>query len=120
MVRGRRGQRMPPSVIHGGEPWWRRGEPLAVPSQVNQPGAGPAGWISGGRAGLGTGAQGPGFRKFADRRGGDRAGLRAAAGEGGAWEGRAGSGANPEALGGWASAPEGGRSLAWGGGAVAP
>ena len=51
---------------------------------------------TGGRAGLGTGALGPGSREFAGRRGGDRAGPRAAAGEGGAWEGRAGSGANPE------------------------
>ena len=91
----RRG-RIPPSVIHGGESWWRRGEHLAVPSRPNRTGTGPAGGIPGGRAGLGTGALGPGSREFAGRRGGDRAGPRAAAGEGGAWEGRAGSGANPE------------------------
>ena len=104
----RRG-RIPPSIIHGGESWWRRGERLAVPSRPNRTGTGPAGEIPGGRAGLGTGALGPGSREFAGRRGGDRAGPRAAAGEGGAWEGRAGSGA----------APEGGRSLG-GGGGVAP
>ena len=91
----RRG-RIPPSVIHGGESWWRRGERLTVPSRPNRTGTGPAGGIPGGRAGLGTGALGPGSREFAGRRGGDRAGPRAAAGEGGAWEGRAGSGANPE------------------------
>ena len=88
--------RIPPSVIHGGESWLRRGERLAVPSRPNRTGTGPAGGIPGGRAGLGTGAPGPGSREFAGRRGGDRAGPRAVAGEGGAWEGRAGSGANPE------------------------
>ena len=91
----RRG-RILPSVIHGGESWWRRGERLAVPSRPSVTGTGPAGVIPGGRAGLCTGALGPGSREFAGRRGGDRAGPRAAAGEGGAWEGRAGSGANPE------------------------
>ena len=91
----RRG-RIPPSIIHGGESWWRRGERHAVPSRPNRTGTGPAGWIPGGRAGLGTGAPGPGSLVVVGRRGGDRAGPWAAAGEGGAWKGRAGSGANPE------------------------
>ena len=112
----RRG-RIPPSVIHGGESWWRRGERLAVPSRPNQTGTGPAGEIPGGRAGLGTGALGPGSREFAGRRGGDRAGPRAAAGEGGGVGGPGWLGGEPrEALGGWARAPEGGRSLGGGGG----
>ena len=91
----RRG-RIPPSIIHGGESWWRRGERHAVPSRPNRTGTGPAGWIPGGRAGLGTEAPGPGSLVVVGRRGGDRAGSWAAAGEGGAWKGRAGSGANPE------------------------
>ena len=95
----RRG-RIPPSVIHAGQAWWRLVERLAVPSRPNRTGTGPAGGIPGGRAGLGTGALRPGSREFAGRRGGDRAGPRAAAGEGGALEGRAGSGANPERLSG--------------------
>ena len=110
----RRG-RIPPSIIHGGESWWRRGECRTVPSRPNRTGTGPAGWIPGGRAGLGTGALGPGSREVVGRRGGDRAGLWAAAGEGG--RGRAGlargrTPRGPRGLG------EGGRSL--GGGGVAP
>ena len=55
------------------------------------------------------------------RRGGDRAGPWAAAGEGGGVEGPGGLEGEPrEALGGWARAPEGGRSLKGGGGGVAP
>ena len=77
----RRG-RIPPSIIHGGEPWWRRGECRTVPSRPNRTGTGPAGWIPGGRARLGTGALGPGSLAVVGRRGGDRAGPRAAAGEG--------------------------------------
>ena len=88
--------RIPPSIIHGGESWWRRGERLAVPSRPNRTGTGPAGGIPGGRAGLGTVAPTPGSRECAGRRGRERAGPRAAAGEGGEWKGRAGSGANPE------------------------
>ena len=91
----RRG-RIPRSIIHGGESWRRRGERHAVPSRPNRTGTGPAGWIPGGRAGLGTGAPGPGSLVVVDRRGGDRAGPWAAAGEGGAWKGWAGSRANPE------------------------
>ena len=83
----RRG-RFPPSVIHGGESWWRRGERHAVPSRPNRTGTGPAGGIPGGRAGRGTGAPVPGFLVVVGRRGGERAGLWAAAGEGG--RGRAG------------------------------
>ena len=60
----------------------------AVPSRPPRTGTGPAGGIPGGRAGLGTGAPGPGSLVVVGRRGGDRAGLWAAAGEGGC--GRAG------------------------------
>ena len=98
MVMGGHGQRwgphparrggIPPSVIHGGESWWRRGERLTVPSRPNRTGTGPAGWIPGGRAGLGTGALVPGSLAVVGRRGGDRAGPWAAADEGG--RGRAG------------------------------
>ena len=77
----RRGQ-IPPSTIHGGEPCWRRGECRTVPSRPNWTGTGPAGWIPGGRAGLGTEALGPGSLAVVGRRGGDRAGPWAAAGEG--------------------------------------
>ena len=95
----------------------RRGERHAVPSRPNRTGTGPAGWIPGGRAGLGTGAPGPGSLVVVGRRGGDRAGPWAAAGEGGGVEGPGGLGGEPrEAPGGWARAPEGGRSLkgGWG------
>ena len=64
------------------------GERHAVPSRPNRTGTGPAGGIPGGRAGPGTGAPGPGSLVVLGRRGGDRAGLRATAGEGG--RGRAG------------------------------
>ena len=64
------------------------GERHAVPSRSNRTGTGPAGGILGGRAGLGTGAPGAGSLVVVGRRGGDRAGLWAAAGEGG--HGRAG------------------------------
>ena len=73
----RRG-RILPSIIHGGESWWRRGERHAVPSRPNRTGTGPAGGIPGGRAGLGSGAPSPGSRECAGRRGGDQAGPRAA------------------------------------------
>ena len=88
--------RIPPSIIHGGESWWRRGEAPRRPLAAEPDGTGPAGWIPGGRAGLGSGAPGPGTLVAVGRRGGDRAGLWAAAGEGGAWKGRTGSGANPK------------------------
>ena len=83
----RRG-RIPSGIIHGGEYWWRRGERRTVPSRPNRTGTGPAGGIPGGRAGLGIGAPGPGSLVVVGRRGGDRAGLWVAAGEGG--RGRAG------------------------------
>ena len=60
----------------------------AVPSRANRTGTGPAGWIPGGRAGMGTGAPGPGSMVVVGQRGGDRAGPWVAAGEGG--RGRAG------------------------------
>ena len=114
----RRG-RIPPSFIHGGESWWRRGERLAVPSRPNQTVTGPAGWIPGGRAGLGTGALVPGSLAVVGRRGGDRAGPWAAAGEGGGVDGPGWLGGEPrEALGGWARASEGGRVLGGGGGSL--
>ena len=72
----------------GANPGGGGGERHAVPSRPNRTGTGPAGGIPGGRAGLGTGAPGPGSLVVVGRRGGDRAGLRAAAGEGG--RGRAG------------------------------
>ena len=80
----------------GANPGGGGGKRHAVPSRPNRTGTGPAGWIPGGRAGLGSGAPGPGTLVAVGRRGGDRAGLWAAAGEGGAWKGPAGSGANPE------------------------
>ena len=79
----------------GANPGGGGGERHAVPSRPNRTGTGPAGGIPGGRAGLGTGAPGPGSLVVVGRRGGDRAGIWAAAGEGGAWKGRVGSGANP-------------------------
>ena len=71
----------------GANPGGGGGERHAVPSRPNRTGTGPAGWIPGGRAGLGTGAPGPGSLVVVGRRGGDRAGPWAAAGEGGAWKG---------------------------------
>ena len=72
----------------GANPGGGGGERHAVPSRPNRTGTGPAGGIPGGRAGPGTGAPGPGSLVVVGRRGGDRAGLWAAAGEGG--RGRAG------------------------------
>ena len=67
----------------GANPGGGGGERHAVPSQPNRTRTGPAEGIPGGRAGLGTGAPGPGSLVVVGRRGGDRAGLWAAAGEGG-------------------------------------
>ena len=72
----------------GANPGGGRGKRHAVPSRPNRTGTGPAGGVPGGRAGLGTGAPGPGSLVVVGRHGGDRAGLWAAAGEGG--RGRAG------------------------------
>ena len=72
----------------GANPGGGGGERHAVPSRPNRTGTGPAAGIPGGRAGLGSGAPGPGSLVVVGRRGGDRAGLWAAAGEG--WRGRAG------------------------------
>ena len=114
-------QRIPLSIIHGGESWWRRGERHAVTSRPNWTGTGPAGRIPGGRAGLSTGAPGPRSLVVVGRRGGDREGPWAAAGEGGGVEGLGGLGGEPpEAPGGWARAPEGGRSWKGGGGCSLP
>ena len=72
-----------------------RGRPLVEAGKVpHRPLAaepdrdGPAGWITGGRAGLGTGTLGPGSLAVVGRREGDLAGPLAVAGEGG--RGRAG------------------------------
>ena len=67
----------------GANPGGGGGERHAVPSRPNRTGTGPAGWIPGGRAGLGTGGPGPGSLVVVGRRGGDRAGPWVAAGEGG-------------------------------------
>ena len=48
------------------------GKRHAVPSRPNRTGTGPAGGIPGGRAGLGTGAPGPGSLVVVGRHGGDR------------------------------------------------
>ena len=105
----------------GANPGGGGGERHAVPSRPNRTGTGPAGGIPGGRAGLGTGAPGPGSLVVVGRRGADGAGLWAAAGEGGGVEGPGGLGGEPrEAPGGWARAPEGGRSLRGGGGGLVP
>ena len=64
------------------------GGPTPSPRGRTRTGTGPAGWIPGGRAGLGTGAPGPGSLVVVGRRGGDRAGPRVAAREEG--RGRAG------------------------------
>ena len=80
--------RILPSIIHGGEPEWGRGECRTVPSQPDRIETGPARWIPGEQARLGTEALVSGSLEVAGRRGGDRAGPWAAAGEGG--RGRAG------------------------------
>ena len=72
----------------GANPGGGGGERHAVPSRPYRTGTGPAGGIPGRRAGLGTGAPGPRSLVVVGRRGGDGAGLWAAAGEGG--RGRAG------------------------------
>ena len=56
----------------GANPGGGGGERHAVPSRPNRTGTGPAGGIPGGRAGLGTGAPGPGSLVVVGRRGGDR------------------------------------------------
>ena len=72
----------------GANPGGGGGERHPVPSRPNRTGTGPAGWTPGGRAGLGFGAPGPGTLVAVGWCRGDRAGLWAAAGEGG--RGRAG------------------------------
>ena len=109
----RRG-RIPPSIIHGGESWWRRGgaprRPLAAepdrdgPRRMDTGGAGGAGHRGSGARGAGAGetGQAPGLWLV-------RGGV----------EGPGELGGEPrEAPGGWAKAPEGGRSLRGGGGGL--
>ena len=74
----------------GGGGWERH----AVPSRPERTGTGAAGGIPEGRAGLGTEAPGPGSLVVVGRLGGARAGLWAAAGEGGV-EGPGGLGREP-------------------------
>ena len=104
----------------GANPGGGGGERHAVPSRPNRTGTGPAGGIPGGRAGLGTGAPGPGSLVVVGRRGGDRAGLWAAAGEGG--RGRAGRarGRTPRGPRGLGEGSRGRPFLEGGGGGVAP
>ena len=103
----------------GANPGGGGGERHAVPSRPNRTGTGPAGGIPGGRAGLGTGAPGPGSLVVVGRRGGDRAGLWATAGEGG--RGRAGRarGRTPKGTRGLGEGPRG-RPFLEGGGGFAP
>ena len=95
------------------------GERLAVPSRPNRTWTGPAGWIPGGRAGLGAGAPGPGSLVVVGRRGGGRADPWVAAGEGG--RGRAGRarGRTPRGPRGLGEGSRG-RPFLEGGGGVAP
>ena len=104
----------------GANPSGGGGERHAVPSRPNRTGTGPAGGIPGGRAGLGTGAPGPGSLVVVGRRGGDQAGLWAAAGEGG--RGRAGRarGRIPRGPRGLGEGSRGRPFLEGGGGGVAP
>ena len=103
----------------GANPGGGGGERHAVPSRPNRTGTGPAGWIPGGRAGLGTGAPGPGSLVVVGRRGGDRVGPWVAAGEGG--RGRAGRarGRTPRGPRGLGEGSRG-RPFLEGGGGVAP
>ena len=80
----------------GANPGGGGGSAMPSPRGRTGPGRAPPDGYRGGRAGLGTGAPGPGSLVVVGRRGGDRAGPWAAAGEGGAWKGWAGSRANPE------------------------
>ena len=104
----------------GANPGGGGGERHAVPSRPNRTGTGPAGWIPGGRAGLGTGAPGPGSLVVVGRRGGDRAGPWAVAGEGG--RGRAGRarGRTPRGPRGLGEGSRGRPFLEGGGGGLLP
>ena len=104
----------------GANPGGGGGVRHAVPSRPNRTGTGPAGGITGGRAGLGTRAPGPGSLVVVGRRGGDRAGLWAAAGEGG--RGRAGRarGRTPRGPQGLSEGSRGRPFLEGGGGGVLP
>ena len=104
----------------GAYPGGGGGERHAVPSRPNRTGTGHAGGIPGGRAGLGTGASGPGSLVVVGRRGGDRAGLWAAAGEGG--RGRAGraQGRTPRGARGLGEGSRGRPFLEGGGGGLLP
>ena len=81
--------RIPPSIIHGGESWWRQGgSATPSPRRRTGPGRAPPEGNGGGERGLAPGLQGRGSLVVVGRRGADQAGLWAAAGEGG--RGRAG------------------------------
>ena len=104
----------------GANPGGGGGERHAVPSRPNRTGTGPAGWIPGGGGrGWAPGLRGPGPWWLWAGAGETRQtpGLRLVRG---GVEGPGGLRGEPrEAPGGWARAPEGGRSLK-GGGGVAP
>ena len=114
----RRG-RIPPSIIHGGESWWRQGGAPRRPLAAEPDRDGPRRRGTGGAGGAGlrcSGARVPGGCGPAPGRPGGACGLRLVRG---GVEGPGGLGGEPrEAPGGSARAPEGGRPLR--GGGVAP
>ena len=116
----RRG-RIPPSTIHGGESWWRRGECHTVPSRPNRTETGPAGGYRGGGLGWAPGLRGPGPGSAWAGAGGDRAGPRAAAGGGRGWRAVLARGRIPRGPRGLGEGPRGRPLLeGGGGGGVAP
>ena len=102
----------------GANPGGGGGERHAVPSRPNRTRTGPAGGIPGGRAGPGTGAPGPGSLVVVGRCGGDRAGLWAAAGEGGRGRARRAQGRTPRGPPGLGEGSRGRPFLEGGGGSL--
>ena len=112
------GGRIPPSFIHGGESWWRRGGAPRRPLAVEPVRDGPRRRDTGGAGGAGHRGSGglvpPWWLWAGAGETGRASGLRLVRG---GVEGPGGLGGEPrEAPGGWARAPEGGRSLRGGGG----
>ena len=106
--------RIPPSIIHGGESWWRRGGAPRRPLAVEPDRDGPRRRDTGGAGG----GPGPWWLWAGAGETGRASGLRLVRG---GVEGPGGLGGEPrEAPGGWARAPEGGRSLRGGGGCSLP
>ena len=105
----------------GANPGGGGGSATPSPRGRTGPGRAPPDGYRGGGRGWAPGLRGPGPWWLWTGPGEDRAGPSAVAGEGGGVEGLGGLGGEPrEAPGGWARAPEGGRSLKEGGGGVAP